>query len=45
MSTPKWLDLDTNNPRHCKKSCCWNPLGTCGLNYFCRCHTPMDVNQ
>ena len=22
----------------CKKSCCWNPSGTCSRNRTCRCH-------
>lgn len=24
--------------RRCKRGCCWNNFGTCGLSYVCRCH-------
>lgn len=24
--------------RRCKRGCCWNNFGTCGMRYGCRCH-------
>lgn len=28
--------------RRCKRGCCWNNFGTCGMTYKCRCHaTPI----
>lgn len=28
--------------RKCKRGCCWNNWGTCGLAYGCRCHATHD---